>query len=65
SHRGAFTNLRGRTTAEGMIKNETGVVGKTHKAGDVPRRDLKRFGAKNHRPFSRLLEGDAVMQTAR
>ena len=48
-----------------MLDHHEGVVGQAHHAGDVPRRDLEGFGAKDDGAFAELLEADAVMQTAR
>ena len=58
-------DLRERSAADWVLDHHEGVVGQAHHAGDVPRRDLEGFGAKDDGAFAELLEADAVMQTAR
>ena len=62
---GTLRDLVRCTATQRVGQNDERVVRESHHPGDIAGRDLKRFGAKNHRPFSGLLEGDAVMQTAR
>ena len=61
----AFRDLLRSTASERMLENGERIVRQAHHAGDVARGDLERHGAKHHGPFAGLLEGDAVMQTAR
>ena len=62
---GPFLELGERAGADRVLDPGEGVVGNAQDPGDVPGRHLKGCRADHHRPLAELLEGDAVVQTAR
>src|SRR4029450_9590108 len=62
---GPGLELGERAGADRVLDLGEGVVGNAQHAGDVLGRHLERCRADHHRPFAELLEGDAVVQTAR
>jgi hypothetical protein len=60
-----FLQFRQRTTAYRMPHHQERIRRQPHDPGNIPSRYLERFGAHHHRPFAKLFETDAVMQTAR
>ena len=58
-------DLRRGATANRVLHQEEGIVGQAQHARDVFRCHLKRFGTEYQGALAKLLEGNAVMQTAR
>ena len=54
-----------RAAPNRMLQHQERIRRQPHDAGDIARRHLERFSAQHHRPLAKLLETNAVMQTAR
>ena len=57
--------LRQGATPDRVLDHQERVVRQSQDTGDIPCRDLERFGTEHHRALAKLLERNPVVQTAR